>query len=94
MINLGRDLYEACMKNNFAYVRDSLTSGADPNGYRAATYRGFYPLHLAALHKNKDIAEALVEYRASGDVVDFLGELPLHVVVAGTFTCTEVLSLL
>ena len=80
MNNLDKDLYQACARDNLIDVRGVLGEGADPNGYRCGHgfYHGFYPLHQAAIHDNKDIAEALAHHGARGDVEDRWGSLPLH----------------
>ena len=91
MNNLDRDLFEACKRNKLEEVRDFLRKGADPNGYCDDDY-GWFPLHYSAFYDNKDIAEALVQHGARGDVVTHRGILPLH--LAALARRTEVLPVL
>ena len=91
---LDKKLYESCLRNNLEEVKDNLGKGADPNGY--CTEKGFFPLHHSACFDNKDIADALIQHGASGDV-GVMGDqggisLPLH--IAAMFGSTDVLPIL
>ena len=88
--NLNKDLYVKCERKTPKEVRDILRKGADPNGY--CDDNGWFPLHKSAIKDDKDLAEALVQHGARGDVVTHRGILPLH--LAALARRTEVLPVL
>ena len=83
-------LLVACARKAPEEARDFLGKGADPNGY--CDDAGWFPLHYSAFYDNKEIAEALVQHGARGDVVTHRGILPLH--LAALARRTEVLPVL